>query len=130
MGLPERKASPARSAAVAALVALRQSTLLPKPPLEVLQFEAMASGNDSLRLTTKVSWENFPDYAKQIVGLLGGHVHDRADSMVERVWFVTIFRRSFAIAFDDFALGVSIDPRDPQAARLIVEVRDHLLTHQ
>jgi hypothetical protein len=130
MGLSGRKISPPRSAAVAALIALRESVSLPKPPLEVLQLEAMASGNDSLRLTTKVTWEDFPTYAKQIIGLLGGTLHDRADSLVERVWPVTIFRRPFWIAFDDFGLGVSIDPRDPQAAHVITEVRDHLLTHR
>jgi hypothetical protein len=59
-------------------------------PLEVLQFEPMASGHRSLRLTTLVSWEAFTDYAEDVVSSLGGTVDGRVDSPVERVWDVTI----------------------------------------
>jgi hypothetical protein len=99
-------------------------------PLEVLQFEEMASGARSLRLTTKVQWEDFPEYARHVVSLLGGIIHDRADSPSERVWSVTIMGGRYWISLDDFALGVSLDPRDSQADRLIQEVRERLLRHR
>jgi uncharacterized protein DUF3630 len=84
-------------------------------PLEVLAFEPMASGHRSLRLTTEVSWEAFADYAEAVVSALGGTVEHRADSPAERVWSVTIDGASFWLSFDDFALGVSLDPCDAVA---------------
>ena len=55
-------------------------------PLEVLALEPMASGGQSLRLSTRVTWEEFASYAPAVVGMLGGRIVDRADSAPERVW--------------------------------------------
>ena len=90
----------------------------------------MASGDPSLRLTTRVSWESFATYARHVVGLLGGTIEDQVDSPVERVWGVTIGGRQFWIAFDDFGLGISLEPRDSRAATLIPEIRAQLMTHR
>ena len=129
MGLPGL-ASTHRAAAVAALIALRAGDVLSRLPLESLELEGMASGELSLRLTETISWEAFPGYAKRILKLLGGTIQDRADSPVERVWSVEIDGASFWLAFDDFALGVSLDPQDPRAGALIREIRERLLTHR
>lgn len=92
-------------------------------PLEVLQFEPMASGHRSLRLTTLVSWEAFTDYAEDVVSSLGGTVDGRVDSPVERVWDVTIDGGRFWLALDDFGLGVSLDARDARADAMIEGIR-------
>ena len=126
IGLP-RTVAPHRVAAVAALIALRDESSPSAVPLELLEFESMASGAQSLRLTRKVSWETFPNYAKQIVDLLGGTIQNHADSPVERVWAVTILGSLFWISSDDFGLGVSLDPQDSQAAALVHEIRDRLM---
>lgn len=96
-------------------------------PLEVLELEPMASGNQSLRLSTRVTWDDFSSYAPAVVGLLGGRIVDRADSAPERVWTAIIDGQRFWISFDDFGLGVSIDPEDGSAAALIPGFRDKLL---
>jgi hypothetical protein len=96
-------------------------------PLEVLELESMASGDQSLRLSTEVTWEEFESYAPRVVSLLGGQIVDRADSAPERVWTAIIDGQRFWISFDDFALGVSLDPQDHGAGALIPKIREKLL---
>lgn len=96
-------------------------------PLEVLELEPMASGERSLLLSTRVSWEDFASYAPRVVALLGGRIIDRADSAPERVWAAIIDGQHFWISFDDFALGVSLDPQDHAAGELIPTIREKLL---
>jgi len=57
----------------------------------------MASGHQSLRLTQRVAWEEFPKYAQAVSAFLGGAIVRRADSAVERVWTATIGGGSFWI---------------------------------
>jgi len=96
-------------------------------PLEVLELEPMASGDQSLRLTTHVTWEEFPPYALAVIGLLGGSIIERSDSAPERVWTAIIDGQRFWISFDDFALGVSLDPQDRAAAALVPSIRERLI---
>ena len=95
-------------------------------PLDVLAFEPMASGHRSLRLTTEVSWEAFADYATAVVAVLHGTIAHRADSPAERVWSVTVDGASFWLSFDDFGLGVSLDPCDADADARIEGIRERL----
>jgi hypothetical protein len=106
--------------------------LRPKPPipLESLIVEPMDSGDLSLRLTRRVTWEDFARYARAIVSLLGGSIDERADSPVERVWVVTIRGAPFWLSFDDFGLGVSLDARSSAASSLIPILRDELLSRR
>jgi len=99
-------------------------------PLERLELEPMASGNRSIRLTKQVSWEDFPEYAQSVVAFLGGAIVRQADSVVERVWTVRIDGRLFWISFDDFGLGISLDPQDAEASRLIPDIRRRLLARR
>lgn len=96
-------------------------------PLEVLALEPMASGGFGIRLTRRIAWEGFGAYAHELVRALGGEIVDRADSPVERVRTATIDGRRFWIAFEDFALGVSLDPCDADAAARIEDVRSRLM---
>jgi hypothetical protein len=95
-------------------------------PLDVLELEPMASGHRSLRLTRDVSWEEFDAYATAVVAALRGNIARPADSPVERVWSVTIDGASFWLSFDDFGLGVSLDPCDPDADARIDGIRERL----
>jgi hypothetical protein len=99
-------------------------------PLESLVVEPMASGDRSLRLTERVTWEDFAPYARAIGRVLGASIDIKADGPVERVWAVTIRGASFWLSFDDFALGVSLDARDAAASSLIPILRDELLSYR
>ena len=96
-------------------------------PLEVLQFEAMASGHRSLRLTRRVAWEDFGPYADAIVSALDATVLDRVDSPIERIWRVRIGAGQYWLGLDDFGLGVSLDSCDAAADAQIEGVRERLL---
>jgi len=96
-------------------------------PLECLDLEPMASGDQSLRLSTQVTWQAFPSYARDLIAHLNGTITSRADSPVERVWTVLIRGELFWIAFDDFALGISLDPQSEAASQLIPKIRTFLL---
>jgi hypothetical protein len=96
---------------------------MPGLPLEVLAYEATASGLRSLRLTTEVGWDGFGPYAEEVVDALGGTVDGRVDSPVERVWDVTIDGGRFWLALDDFGLGVSLDARDARSDAMIDAIR-------
>ena len=87
----------------------------------------MASGHRSLRLTDQVPWEKFARYAETLVASLGGTVVARADSAAERVWDTRIQGAAFWVAFDDFGLGISLDPQDGRADSLIPRIRETLL---
>ena len=96
-------------------------------PLEILRLEPMASGEQGLRLTERVSWQEFGPYAEALVAALGGRVTARADSPVECVWTVEIDGATYWLGLDDFGLGVSLDPRDPAAGMAMERIRARLL---
>ena len=93
------------------------------PPLECLRIERMASGNNALLLSERVSWEAFPEYAESILQLIGGVVVERVDGPVERIWNVEIDGALFWLAFDDWPAGVSLEPRNGAASALVLGLR-------
>ncbi len=86
----------------------------------------MASGDDLLELTQRVSWYEFPRYAIGIIDILGGEIINKADTPVERVWDVCIRGERFWISFNDFGLGVSLDSQTPQSSKQITAIQDSL----
>lgn len=54
-------------------------------PLEVLELELITTGDQSLRLSARVAWEQFESYAPKVVESPGGTIVARADSVPERV---------------------------------------------
>jgi hypothetical protein len=95
-------------------------------PLELLTITKMASGNNSLELTQHVSWAGFPQYAIEIINILGGKIINKADSVVERVWDVCINGERFWLSLNDFSLGVSLDSQTRQSSKQITVIRDRL----
>ena len=96
-------------------------------PLERLEIMPMASGNASLLLTERVEWELFPAYAEAILQVLDGEVVDRVDGPDQRVWTVHIGSQVFWLAYEDYPVGVSLDPQNASASALIPGIRQKLL---
>ena len=96
-------------------------------PLEILEIEEMASGDLSLALTESVRWEEFADYAADIANILGAEIEDRADTVVERVWVVSVNGLKYWITFNDFALGISLDSQDARASAAVRRLRERLV---
>lgn len=95
-------------------------------PLEILRIETTALNRGTLRLTREVAWEQFAGYAEALTELLGGELTARADSPVERVWELEVQGKRFWLSFDDFGLGVSLEPRDDAAEKLLPAIRRQL----
>jgi hypothetical protein len=96
-------------------------------PLEVLELEPMSSGHRSIRLTLSVAWDDFGSYAAALIRSLDAVLVHKADSPVERVWTISICGRRYWLSFDDFGLGVSLDPCDAEANDSIETIRQRLL---
>ena len=47
--------------------------------IEILEIQNMASGNLCLELTDKVTWEQFPKYAKKLMKVLDGKIVSKND---------------------------------------------------
>jgi hypothetical protein len=99
-------------------------------PLERLEIVPMASGDTSLMLTERVDWDLFPGYVRAILQILEGAVVDRADGPDQRVWTVRIDSQVFWLAYEDYPVGVSLDPQNETASALIPAIRQKLLEHR
>jgi len=95
--------------------------------LERLTTQPMASGNVSLLLTDCVDWDSFPGYADEVVRLVNGVVIDRVDGADQRLWTVRIDEQLFWLTYDEFPVGVSLDPQTSEASALIEPIRQKLL---
>jgi hypothetical protein len=102
-----------------------------KLPLERLEIEPMASGNQSLVLTEAIDWESFPDYAAAVLRCVAGTLVHRAQGPDKWVWTVTVREQLFWLAYDEY-LGrrVSIDAQDAAASALLPDIRQILLTQR
>lgn len=89
------------------------------PPLERLSVEPMANGWRCLLLTEAVGWEEFPAYAAAISRRVGGRLCEVVDGPDIRMRGLWVGFRRFWIVFDDFPLGVTIEPRSKRADRAI-----------
>jgi hypothetical protein len=96
-------------------------------PLELLKFEAMASGERALMLTARVTWDGFPDYAAAVVARLGGRITLRSDSGDERVWTFEREGSLYWVSFEDLSGEASIEPRDTIAGAAMDEIREILV---
>ncbi|HUR39072.1 MAG TPA: DUF3630 family protein [Planctomycetota bacterium] len=94
--------------------------------MELLKFEAMASGERALRLTAQVSWDGFPEYAAGVVAQLGGVIVGRADAGDERVWTFDRNGSQYGMSFEDYSGEASIEPRDARSGSSMEEVRARL----
>ena len=86
----------------------------------------MASGHLCLDITEKICWEDFPEYAENIVEFLKGEVLSRTDGPDIRLWDVVINGRNYRLAFDDYPLAVSLESDDVDADNEIVKIRELL----
>ncbi len=77
--------------------------------LESLKINKMASGNLSLDLTEDVTWENFPEKAREFLNLVKGKVLFKSTLPDSRSWVVLIHWRPFFLTFDDMPWGMTLD---------------------
>ena len=89
----------------------------------------MASGHLCLNLSSKVSWEEFPIFANQLLLLLEGSVLEQADGVDMRLWNVLIAGKKLRLVFDDYPVMASIESASNDGDSAIQEIHT-LLVHR
>jgi hypothetical protein len=96
-----------------------------KPEPKIIE---MASGNLSLLISEDVSWEGFPEQAREFMEWSGGYVIKKIDTPVERMWVVLIKWRPFFLTFDDFPLGLSLDSMTSLCNPVVKELHHKMMS--
>ena len=99
-------------------------------PLDALKLTPMASGNQALLLSARITWEGFSVFAHALARLLRARIVERDDFVAERLWTLVIEGQRFWLVFDDYPLGVSLEPQDEVAGKLVPTIFEDLLRHR
>jgi hypothetical protein len=91
-----------------------------------LFLETMASGHLCLRLSTKVTWEEFPRFAEQLLAVVGGRVVNKTDAADVRIWEIAFHDRALRLVFDDYPAAVSFEAADPAGDAFLRELKQKL----
>jgi hypothetical protein len=75
---------------------------------EKLTLRVMACGNLCLELTETLGWEDFPEFANELLALLDGTVLSKADGVETCLWEVRIQGCDFSLVYDDYPNMVSL----------------------
>jgi len=94
--------------------------------LDALNIDILRSGRACLNLTSRINWEDFPDYAEGLLDLLDGKIEKKSDSFDIRVWEVTIDSEIFCLTFDDFPVMVSLESLTPKGDLLLTDFKNKL----
>lgn len=79
------------------------------PKLDELSVGQMASGHLYLNLTSRVSWEAFPEYAQQFLRVFSGIVREATDTPDMRIWTITIAEQELRLVYEDYPQMVSLE---------------------
>lgn len=98
-----------------------------KIPLEALGMEKMASGHLCLNLTEMVTWEDFPEYGKSLLRVLGGTRIDIAESVEMRIWDVSIYEVELSLVWDDFPAMLSLESSSSEGDAVLQRIHEILI---
>ncbi len=103
-------------------------TAAPRPelPLEKLAPQAMANGWHSLLLTESIGWEDLPTYAEALAPRIGARIGKRLDGPDVRMVALRIDALGYWLVFDDFPLGVTLEPQSKHASERIPQLFEEL----
>jgi len=86
----------------------------------------MASGHCSLQLSETVGWEEFPEFADELLKILGGHVLDKTEGVDMRIWEVSIHGHRLKLVYEDYPLSVAFESADDEGDRFLRELKQKL----
>ena len=97
----------------------RESPRMREFPLEALNIEDTPCGRVCLSLSARVGWQEFPEFARELVSLCEGTVTQKADTAEIRVWHVTVGDSDMNLVFQDCPAMVSLESLDAAGDRLV-----------
>lgn len=95
--------------------------------LDSLAIEKMASSHESLSLSERISWEDFPRFAEDLISLFGGEIIEKIDGPDIRLWQVKYRASTLRLVFDDYPLMVSLESLDSNGDLIIHDLYKILL---
>ena len=94
---------------------------------KALKISKMSSGNLRLELTKNVTWENFPEKAKDFLTIVKGWALFKSTTPDKRTWLVLIKLRPFHLSYDKFSEGMSLDSLVSMCNPVIEELHNELI---
>ena len=94
--------------------------------LDKLAIGTMASGHLNLDISEKVSWDEFPEYASELVKICNGTVTDKADAPDTRIWSVSIGTADLRLVYADYPQMVSLESSSSVADHTIRQLHETL----
>jgi len=86
----------------------------------------MQSGSLCLNLSSRVGWDDFPDFVQKLLRNIGGEIIEKNDAVDIRVWNVDFNGEMLRIVWDDFPVMVSLESSSPSGDQKINEIFDIL----
>lgn len=86
---------------------------------EVFALETGTSGKLYMNLSSKVNWEDFPQYAEKFLALVDGSILKKGDAADVRIWDVNVEGKVLHLVFDDYPLMVSLESFDDKGDEVV-----------
>ena len=77
--------------------------------LDALGIHLMASGHRCLHLSERIGWEDFPDYAHDLLTLIQGSKVSVLDGPDMRLWKIQTEATELRLVYDDYPQMVSLE---------------------
>ena len=94
--------------------------------LDALGLQGMASGHRCLNLSERVSWEEFPAYAHELLTFLQGSTVSVADGPDMRLWQMLVEGTALRLVYDDYPQMVSLESDSDASDRLLQRLMTRL----
>jgi len=94
--------------------------------LDSLGMDRMVSGHLCLNLSQNVNWDEFPDFANELLDLLKGTVLSRCDGVDVRLWNVVVDGMKLKLVFDDFPIMTTFESSDGDGDALLQQIYSKL----
>ena len=94
--------------------------------LDALGLQGMASGHRCLNLSECVSWEEFPDYAQELLAFMHGSKVSAVDGPDVRLWQVQVEGTGLRLVYDDYPQMVSLESDSDAGDRLLQQLDSRL----
>ncbi len=88
--------------------------------------QSLNSGHLFLELSSKISWEDFPAFAEELLRVFSGSVLKRTDAVDMRIWEVAIDGEKLRIVFEDFPVMTSIESDTDAGDFLLQKIKQKL----
>lgn len=82
----------------------------------------MASGNLFLVLSENIGWEEFPDYAEDFIGKVGGKIIEKLDAVDVRIYKIKLKFVTLRLVYEDYPQMVSLESMDDSGDSVIREL--------